>query len=174
MNINELARRVAAELRANDVRKPVRLPRRTFHISDDDGNHKDFIMQGSGTGVLYTIEDVVNMINACVVVVQEALAVGDSITIRELGTLGLKFHRMHAGKVFNTDIERPEMGLYIPKFAAAKKLRDAGKIYQASLRDDDVSQHALPAFDGEEEDDPLRDTVYDPNYGDIEEDFGDE
>lgn len=34
---------VVEALKQNDVRKPVSFPKQTFHITDDEGNHKDFL-----------------------------------------------------------------------------------------------------------------------------------
>ena len=58
MNRNEFVRRVTSVMRENDIRKPVSSPKQVFHISDDEGNSKDFVVRKTDKKVIFTIDDV--------------------------------------------------------------------------------------------------------------------
>ena len=45
MNRMEFVRRVAQEMRENNMRKPISTPKHVFHISDDEGNSKDLSLE---------------------------------------------------------------------------------------------------------------------------------
>lgn len=140
MNQKDLARRIAAGLREDDTRKPVMFPKRTFHISDDDGNHKDFTVQGMGKALTYTVEDVENILDMCQRVIMDVLEHGDTITVRGFGTLGLKYFKPRSSlKIPGTDIEAGTEPVYLPKFVASRTLKACGKVYALSLRDGDVA-----------------------------------
>ena len=47
MNRSEFARKIAKNLRENNLKKPVRAPKQVFHISDDEGNVKDFVIKAA-------------------------------------------------------------------------------------------------------------------------------
>lgn len=58
MNRKELVRRIANVMRENNIRKPVSSQKQVFHISDDEGNTKDFVVKKTDKGVLFTYDDV--------------------------------------------------------------------------------------------------------------------
>lgn len=64
MNRTEFIKNVSDELRANDIRKPISIPKQVFHISDDEGNSKDFTIKKIDKTAIYTKDDVDNIINA--------------------------------------------------------------------------------------------------------------
>jgi hypothetical protein len=51
MNRKELVRRAANVMRDNNIKKPVYSQKQVIHISDDDGNTKDFVIKKNDTGV---------------------------------------------------------------------------------------------------------------------------
>ena len=55
MNRKEFARRVATLMREKDIRKPVSIPKQVFHISDDEGNSRDFVVRKTDKSVQFTI-----------------------------------------------------------------------------------------------------------------------
>lgn len=135
MNRKELVRRIATEMRENNIRKLVSSKKQVFHISDDEGNTKDFIIKKSDKGVLFTVEDIEAMIDACISVIEDALKHGDHISIRGFGTLGLHYRKSRSTKHPDTGepIEIP--GRYIPKFSYGKNLRVCAKIFESYLSD---------------------------------------
>ena len=148
MNRKEFVRRIAEGLRNANARKPVTFPKRTFFISDEDGNEKSFTVPGSSRGILYTVEDVENITNMAIAVIEDALKNGDNVSIVGFGRLGLKYYkarsehaRFASGGVIESD------GFYTPKFDAGKRLKLCGKIYEMSQKEGDVSKYELPAYD---------------------------
>ena len=57
MNKKELISKTADILRERGIRKPVKVPRQVFHITDDEGNQKDFIVRKTDKTVMYNIEE---------------------------------------------------------------------------------------------------------------------
>ena len=45
MNKIDFIKCVSDVLRTNDIKKPVSIPKQVFHISDDEGNSKDFTVK---------------------------------------------------------------------------------------------------------------------------------
>ena len=149
MNKKELSRRIAAALRDQDIRKSVSAPKKVFHISDDEGNQKDFILKTTEKRVLFTVDDVEAIIDTCIEVIIDALKHGDPVTIRGFGTLGLKYRKGRTLKHVETGEEVEASSRFLPKFSFGSDLRMAAKLYELSLGD--LNDNAnLPIFYGAE------------------------
>ena len=149
MNRKEFERSVAGVLRSNNIRKPVSNPKTVFHISDDEGNKKDFIVQKKNKGVLFTEDDISAILDAFMCVVKDALKRGDTVSIRGFGTLGLKYRKARSTKRIDNGEKIDVDARYIPKFTFGNELRMCGKIYELSLGD------SIPEEYEEYEDDEL-------------------
>lgn len=151
MNKRQLVSRVAEVMRLNNIRKQVLVPKKVLHISDDDGNHKDFIVKSADKNVLFSVDDVENILDAIIQVVEESLKVGEPVTIQGFGTLGLKYRKARATKQVGTDEWIDVAARYVPKFSFGNDLRMAAKLYELSL-DDLKLNEPLPIFsDGDED-----------------------
>ena len=150
MNQKELVRRVASVMRENNIRKPVSSPKQVFHISDDEGNTKDFVIRKTNKNVIYTIDDVSSILDACVYVICEALKKGESVTMRGFGTLGLKYRKARATKRPGTEEWVDVAARYIPKFTFGNNLRMCAKVYELSLQDN-ILNEPLPVLDEDDE-----------------------
>lgn len=146
MNRKELVRRIASVMRENNVRKPVSSPKQVFHISDDDGNTKDFVIRKTDKSVLFTADDVEAIVDACLFVIEEAMKRGEPVSIRGFGTLGLKYRKPRATKKLGTDEWVDIDARYVPKFTFGNDLRMCAKVYELSLQDN-VLSNPLPVFD---------------------------
>ena len=144
----DFVKRVADKLHDNNIRKPVSSPRQAFHISDDNGNKKDFIVKQTEKTVMYTIPDVENILDAIIEVIAETLKSGDTINIRKLGIFGLKYRRGRSTKLPNDDHVYAVESRYVPKFTSGSELRMAAKAYQL-LREEQEVDEPLPLFDDE-------------------------
>lgn len=135
MNRMEFVRRVAHEMRENNMRKPVSTPKHVFHISDDEGNSKDFVIKKSDKSVLYTVDDVEAVVNTCIDVIKEVIQTGEPISIKGLGTLGL--HHRKARRTVHPETGKPVevAARYVPKFSFGNDLRRCAKIFELSLED---------------------------------------
>lgn len=150
MNKRQLISRVAEVMRLNNIRKPVALPKKTFHLTDDDGNHKDFVVKSVDKQVLFSVGDVENVLDALVQVIEESLKKGDPVTIHGFGTFGLKYRKARATKQVGTDNWIDIAARYVPKFSFGNDLRMAAKLYELSLEDLKLNE-SLPIFSKEDE-----------------------
>ena len=151
MNRKELVRRIATVMRDGDIRKPISIPKQIFHISDDEGNSKDFIIRKTDKNVLFTIEDIEVVLDACLAVIEDSLRHGEAVSIRGFGTLGLKYRKPRIMKHVGTGEEVVAEGRYTPKFYAGNNLRTDAKIYEAYM-DDNYINEPLPFYRDDEPD----------------------
>lgn len=136
MNKRDLVTKTVDLLRENDVRKYITTQRTVFHISDDHGNNSDFVIKKSGRGLLFTIDDVNSIVDACLAVIEESIKHGETISIHGFGTLEVK-HRAAR------QTRHPETGepisiepRYTPKFSSGNILKRAARIYEMSLNEE--------------------------------------
>ena len=135
MNRKDLIRKITDLLRENNIKKPVSVPKQVFHISDNDGNYKDFTVKQTDKKVIYTVEDVAAVIEACQSVIEDALKRGEPISIHGFGSLALRYREPRRTKQIGTDKEVEVKGRYVPKFAFGNNLRMCAKVYELSLAD---------------------------------------
>ena len=150
MNKRELVSKAVEVLHQNDIRKPVSTPKHVFHISDDEGNHKDFIVKQTNKAVLYNSEDVSAIVDACLYVVKEAIKHGEDVSIHGFGNLGV--HKRAARTTIHprTGEVAEVKERYVPKFSFGNDLRMAAKIYEMSLSDfKDLPAANIPEPDNE-------------------------
>lgn len=145
MTRKELVSRTAAALKELNRRKPVSIPKHTFHISDDDGNSKDFYVKKTDKSVLYTAEDVEAILDTMIHVIMDAIKQGEEINVHGFGRLALKY--MKPKKLRNVlDGEYMQIdGFYLPRFSPGNDLRRCGQIYAQSLIDMELNR-PLPIF----------------------------
>lgn len=135
MNKRELVSRVSNVLRENGVAKPVSSPKKVLHISDDEGNCRDFIVKQVNKKVLFNINDINSIIDACLAVIEDSIKRGEEVSIHGFGTLGV--HK-RAGRVTKHPITQEWVNVderYVPKFSFGNNLRTAAKLYELSLKD---------------------------------------
>ena len=146
MNKKEFISRVAEALRENDLRKPVSVRKHTFHITDDEGNSADFNIRQQEKSVLYTADDVSNIVDASLAVILDAIRKGEEISVKGFGTLGLHYRAARRTKEPNSGEWCEVDARYVPKFAYGNDLRMAAKLYEVSLAE---KPESLPEPDGE-------------------------
>lgn len=144
-----LVRAIASFLRENNIRKPVAIPRKTIHISDDDGNCRDLTFKGVDKQAPFTIDDVETIIDTCLYVIQESIKRGEPVTIHGFGSLGVKYRKPRSTYKYGTKERVAVPGRYIPKFSFGNDLRMCAKIYEISLGSD-VDNTDVPEIEEEE------------------------
>lgn len=135
MNKKEFISRVAETLRENNMRKPVSVKKHTFHITDDEGNAADFNIKKRDKSVLYTIDDVSAIIDACLSVIFDTIRNGEEINIKGFGSLGLRYRAARRTKEPKSGEWCEVEARYVPKFAYGNDLRMAARLYEISLSD---------------------------------------
>lgn len=133
MNKKEFASRVAETLRENNMRKPVSVKKHTFHITDDEGNAADFNIKKRDKSVLYTVDDVTAIIDACLAVIFDTIRNGEEISIKGFGSLGLHYRAARRTKEPISGEWCEVEARYVPKFAYGNDLRMAARLYEISL-----------------------------------------
>lgn len=154
MNKKELASRAAELLRLNDVRKPVKIKKHRFSITDEEGNVANFSVKRADKQVLYTNDDVNNIIDACITVVLESIKRGEEVNIRGFGVLGLHYRAARKTKQPGTDDWCEVAARYVPKFFYGNDLRRAAKLYNVSRNngeflDDDFEEDFIVEDEGD-------------------------
>lgn len=154
MNKKELASRAAELLRQNDVRKPVKIKKHRFDITDEDGNVASFSVKRADKQVLYTNDDVNNIIDACITVILESIKRGEEVNIRGFGVLGLHYRAARRAKQPGTDIWYDIAERYVPRFFYGNDLRRAAKLYNVSnntgeFDEDDFDEDFIVEDEGE-------------------------
>lgn len=143
MNKKEFIGLVTSVLKSNDIRKSVPLKKQELSIIDTNGNKANFVVKPDPKNVQYTIEDVSNIVDACIAVALDAIKRGEEIFFKGFGSLKLVYRAARRTK-------RPDNGdpcdvpaHYVPKFVSGNELKRAAKVfelnYAASHSDSGVS-----------------------------------
>ncbi len=151
MNKKELAAKAAELLRERDVRKPVKIKKHMFTVSDTDGNCANFAVKRGDKMVLYSVDDAVNIIDACLEIVKSALQEGEEVSIKGFGTLGIHKRAARATK-------RPDTGewctvpeRYVPKFYFGNDLRMAARVFELSEPEREMAEKLHTLDDGRDD-----------------------
>lgn len=152
LNKKELARRTAAQLKEENVRKYVSSPKQVFHISDDEGNSKDFVIKKTDKTVMFTIEDVEAILDIAVRVAEDAIKNGEPITLRGFGTLALHYRKERT--TFHPSTGEPVTveARYVPKFYSGHDLKMCAKTFEHLQKERNESYIPEPVFDDEDGD----------------------
>ena len=154
MNRKQLVRGVAAALRERGVRKIVNYPKQVFHISDDNGNHKDFVVHQSERKYVFSIEDVDAILDVLLDVIKDALKQGDHVSVRGFGTLYMKYRKARRTKDPVNGEWVDIAGRFTPKFDFGNDLRYCARIYEAYVKERGEIV-ALPPLDDEDGEDDV-------------------
>ena len=138
MNKKELISKTADILRERGIRKPVKVPRQVFHITDDEGNQKDFIVRKTDKTVMYNIEDITAVLDACLSVIEQTLEHGEEVGIHGFGNFSMRNRSARA--TFHPVTGQPVEieAHHVLKFSPGKNLKLAAKLYEAHLREEPV------------------------------------
>lgn len=135
MNRKAFTKRVSEILRENNIKKYISIPKQVFHISDNEGNSKDFTIKKTDKSVIYTVDDVSAILDACIYAIEEALKRGEPISFHGFGTLELHYRKPRRTKQIDSGEDIVIEGRYVPKFSFGNDLRTCAKIYELSLED---------------------------------------
>jgi nucleoid DNA-binding protein len=131
----ELLGKIFDYLLANDIRKPVAIPKQTFTITDDTGNSRVFSVKRKDREAHYTLDDIRKVLDAFIKVAVDAVARGDSIFLPQIGTVSAQFRKERKVRIHGTMKFQTIPAHYVPKAKFAKAMRDAARVYEAYLID---------------------------------------
>ena len=129
MNRRDFARLIATRLKKQDSRKSTRSRSKVFHISDDEGNSKDFVLKSATGGALYNITDVEVILDEAIGTALDLIKHGDSVSIQGFGTLGVRYTKARSVKDPNGGSDFEVNGHYRPKFVPGTDLKLAAKLF---------------------------------------------
>lgn len=156
MNKKDLVSRVSEILRENDLRKPVKIKKHKFRIIDEEGNTADFTVKRADKQVIYTVDDINKIIDACIDAILESIRRGEEVNIRGFGTLGLHYRAARRTKQPGTEDWYDIDAHYIPKFFSGNDLKAAVKVYDLSRREMDNMENPYGIdFDDDEDGDDI-------------------
>lgn len=135
MKKKDLVSKTVEVLRENNIRKPTAAQKTILHISDDYGNKSDFMIKKSESGLLFTVNDVTAIIDACLAVIEDSIKHGEDISIYGFGTLSVQRRAARQAKHPGTGETVNIEARYVPKFNFGNNLRMAAKVYELSLHD---------------------------------------
>ena len=144
----DFVRAVAEVLRVSGARKPVSIPKHVLHVSDDEGNSKDFSIKKADKNMLYTVDDVNKMVDACIDVIERALKAGDDISIHGFGTLGLRYRKARRTKNMLNGDEIEIEARFVPKFIPGKSIKTCARVYSLNAMEASIND-----FDDDDDDD---------------------
>ena len=148
MNKTELVSKIASTLRDKGIRKKIRSPKHVFHISDDEGNCKDFIVKETNKSALFNTKDIGAIVDVIIEIIKDSLQNGEKITIHGIGTLGLRYMQFGKKNVLGAEDEAIEVPpRYVPKFTSGRELKRCALIYTQMAEDRKMS----PIIDDDEE-----------------------
>lgn len=151
MTKNEMKSRISTAIRDSGYRKLVKSPRHVFHISDDEGNSKDFVVRPSEREVSITADDVEQVINTLIDVICDEIKHGNPVSLFGFGSFGLRYNPPRQVPRFDGQGCWEYEGQYVPKFKPGEKLRAASRMYSQTLSEKMVDIGSMPY---DEDDDP--------------------
>lgn len=131
----DLVSRATQILKNNNIRKPVQIKKNVFHISDEEGNYADFTVKQQEKEVIYTVDDVNNILDAILSAVTDAIKSGEEITLRGFGTLSLVYRAPKMIKKLGEDDYSEINGRFVPKFQSGSDIKMAAKVYELKMND---------------------------------------
>lgn len=135
MTEKDLAKRIVDILKQNNVRKDVRATRMVLHISDDEGNSKDFVARKPRTDVMFDKNDVLAVVQAFMAAVSNAILNGEEIRMYNFGTFKLKQKAASKARHPETRELVDVPAYYYPSFVFSRRLKNAAKLFTASERE---------------------------------------
>lgn len=135
MNKAELIRRTFEHMLANDIRKPVVIPKQSFTITDDDGHSKVFSVKRKDKDMHYTMDDIRKVLTVAVEMIIDAVSRGEEVSVTRLGVISAKYRAEHKVRIPGSMKWRTIPGHYIPRISFSKAMKDAARVYEAFLVD---------------------------------------
>lgn len=129
MNKRELVAAAAENLRNKGSKKSVALPKHTFHISDDEGASKDFVVQGKNREVSYTAQDVNVILQAVLDEMTKAIARGEPVIVHGYWAIGPVFRKARRSRIPGTNKWANAPARFSPKIQWGTEFKRAAALF---------------------------------------------
>lgn len=135
MNKVELIDAVCNNLRNENKRKPVSVPKQVFTITDDEGSSRTFTVKRKDRMAIYTLDDVKNVINATIDILIDAVKRGEPVYIPKIGTLSTHFREARKVRIPGSRQWKDIPAHYVPKMDYATCIKDAARVYETYIKE---------------------------------------
>lgn len=135
MTKKDIVSAATAMLRERDVRKPVTVKKHSLTILDPDGHKAAFDVKQQDKMVIYTMEDVSIILDACLEAIEDCLRRGEEVAFRGFGMWRLHYRKARHTKDPFYGREVDVAARYVPKFIFGTRLRMAARSYELMLED---------------------------------------
>lgn len=137
MNKTELVTAVSKKLFAENRRKPVRIQKHKFFISDSSGNQAEFVIDRKDKDVAYNTTDVTVILDAILEVIEDQIRSGEDVSIIGFGTLTTHKRAARSTKhpVTGEPVHVEER--LVPKFISGSRLTLAARAAELVKKDAD-------------------------------------
>lgn len=126
-------------LKGNNIRKPVKIPEYSLHITDDEGNYADFQIKKIDKTAMYTSVDIQNILNALTDYICDEIQKGNEVFLNSFCT----FRPLWRSDRWTRDMVTKEKitipGHYVMAIEPGTRLKAAVKLYNAALADGTAS-----------------------------------
>lgn len=136
----DLVNKTLQILKSNNIKKPVQIKKNVFHISDSEGNSANFTVKQQEKMVIYTVDDVNNILDALLLAVENGIKSGEGVTLRGFGTLSLVYRPPKMMKKLGENEFTETSGKYVPKIQFGNTLKMAARIYELKMKDTNTSE----------------------------------
>lgn len=156
MNKKELIMATVDVLRENNIRKPVTLKSETFRVTQESsGADATFSVARADKNMLYTATDVQNILDAMLCLAEDAMRHGETINIRNFGTLSVRYAAAHRVREPNEEIWHEIPAGFRPKFRPGQRLLAAARVFGFQQNDDNPDSYLPRPENDDEEDEEL-------------------
>lgn len=153
MNRTEITSKVLKILRDNNIKKSVSVPDTFFYLVDEKGNKNKFTVSLPDKDVMYTLKDISNILDGFFAAIEDCIKHGEEVSIYGMGSIKLSKREAYMQQVPGRDewFDVPEH--YIPYCKVGEILKQAARIYEASLREShiDIPEPIYDACESEDE-----------------------
>ena len=153
MNKKELVAAVSDALRQNDIKKQIKTKSEIFRvIQDETGDEAVFTIDRKDRRVMYSLDDIQNILDMTIDVIVDTIRRGESINVRGLGTLTTVRVAARRTKEPEADIWHDIPAMTRPKFRPGFQLAAAARA--SGLQEDELgAEQYLPLPEEDPEDD---------------------
>ena len=135
MNKKELISAAAAKLRADEKKKPIRIQKHKFYITDSDGNTAEFEIGQRNNQFVYTMNDVATILDTVLTIIVDCIKNGEEVSVRGFGAWKLHKRAARRTKQPGTNEWVDVEARIVPKFFFGEDLRMAARAYEL-IKDD--------------------------------------
>lgn len=124
----ELAKRTAIALKASGIKKRISHGKKTYTLIAPDGSSSNFTVQEPDRELPFTVEDVLKILEAMILVLKNCIRTGQPVKIRNFGKLQITRFKQSVRRCPDGEI-RTIPAHYAPRFYPAEKLKEIAKDY---------------------------------------------